>query len=384
MSITEPTFTLGIEEEYLLIDRETRALVAEPPEGLVEECDDAINPDETGQVSPEFLRSQIEIGTKVCQQIGEARQELHMLRGGVSKVTARHGLAPIAASIHPFAHWSELTHTDKERYKELAQDLQVVGRRLMICGMHVHVGIEDEDQRIDIFNQARYFLPHLLALSTSSPFWQGENTGLKSYRLSVFEEMPRTGLPARFESWSEYERTVNVLVNAGLIEDATKIWWDLRPSARFPTLEMRICDVCPRVEDALTIAALFQCICRMLYRLRRSNQRWRTYPVFLLGENRWRAQRHGISEGLVDFGRGEIVPFAELMEELSELIAEDAEALNCTSEIAHLKNIVERGTSADRQIARFHALINEGADTDEALKDIVDHLVEEYTLGIKV
>ena len=251
----------------------------------------------------------------------------------------------------------------------------------MICGMHVHVGIEDEDLRIDIFNQARYFLPHLLALSTSSPFWQGENSGLKSYRLSVFEEMPRTGLPARFESWSEYQRTINVLIKAGIIQDATKIWWDLRPSARFPTLEMRICDVCPLVEDALTIAAFFQCICRMLYRLKRSNQRWRSYPVFLLGENRWRAQRHGMDEGLVDFGRGEIIPFDELMHELMGLIKEDAEALGCVKEIENTKNIIKRGTSADRQLARFHALVEAGADEKEALQGVVDSLIKEFLVG---
>ena len=381
MSISRPSFTLGIEEEYLLVDRTSRALVNEPPPGLVEECDCAINPDETGQVSPEFFRSQIEIGTKVCTNISQARRELQLLRSAVSDVTARHGVAPIAASIHPFAQWTELTHTDKSRYRELAQDLQVVGRRLMICGMHVHVGIEDVDQRIDIFNQVRYFLPHLLALSTSSPFWQGENTGLKSYRLSVFEEMPRTGLPSSFESWSEYQRTVNVLIHAGLIEDATKIWWDLRPSARFPTLEMRICDVCPLLEDALAIAALFQCICRMLYRLRRANQRWRSYPVFLISENRWRAQRHGIEQGLVDFGRGEIIPFRELIEELLELIDEDAEALGCRKEVRHTLEILDRGTSADRQLARFHALMESGTGTDAILREIVDMLIEEYRIG---
>jgi len=382
MSTKEPSFTLGIEEEYLLVDRTTRALVAEPPEGLVDECEHAINRAQSGQISPEFLRSQIEIGTKVCANIGEARNELNLLRGVVSKVSARHDLAPIAASIHPFAHWSELTHTKKARYEELARDLQVVGRRLMICGMHVHIGIEDEELRIDIFNQARYFLPHLLALSTSSPFWQGANSGLKSYRLSVFQEMPRTGLPARFESWSEYERTVNVLIKAGVIEDATKIWWDLRPSARFPTLEMRICDVCPLTEDALTIASFFQCICRMLYRIRRSNQRWRSYPVFLLGENRWRAQRHGIDEGLVDFGRGEIIPFDELMSELMEMIREDAEALDCVKEIQHTTEIIKRGTSADRQLARYHALVKAGADNEEALRGVVDSLIKEFRIGI--
>ena len=184
-----------------------------------------------------------------------------------------------------------------------------MARRLVICGMHVHVGIEDDELRIDLLGQAAYFLPHLLALSTSSPFWEGQATGLKSYRLSVFDELPRTGMPHQFGSYSEYARTIEVLVNAGLIEDATKIWWDLRPSARFPTLEMRITDVCPLLADGITIAALFRCILRMLYRLRRENQRWRYYPPFLVRENRWRAQRYGTTEGMVDFGKGAVVPF---------------------------------------------------------------------------
>ncbi len=377
MSIAEPTFTIGIEEEYLLVDRESRDLVREPPESLMRECEEALE----GQVSPEFLRSQIEIGTRVCRSFDEARGELARLRRTVAEVAARHGLAPMAASSHPFARWAEQHHTDKARYDALAHDLQVVARRMVICGMHVHVGIEDDDLRIDIMAQARYFLPHLLALSTSSPFWQGENTGLKSYRLAVFDELPRTGLPAQFASWSEYQRTVQVLVDAGLIEDATKIWWDLRPSARFPTLEARIADVCPLLDDTLCIAALFVCICRMLYRLRRKNQRWRTYPDFLLNQNRWQAQRYGMEKGMVDFGRGALVPFAELIEELLDLIAEDAEALSCVGEVEHARKIVASGTSADRQLARWHAMRETGASQREALIAIVDMLIEETLVG---
>ena len=265
-----------------------------------------------GQVSPEFLRSQIEVGTSVCHTMQEARDELIRLRTTVGTIADEFGLAPIAASTHPFAKWRDQQHTDKERYNVLARDLQQVARRLVICGMHVHVGIEDEDLRIDLLGQAAYFLPHLLALSTSSPFWEGQATGLKSYRLSVFDELPRTGMPHQFGSYSEYERSIEVLVNAGLIEDATKIWWDLRPSARFPTLEMRITDVCPLLDDGITIAALFRCILRMLYRLRRENQRWRYYPPFLVRENRWRAQRYGIDRGHGRFrqGRGRALPRA--------------------------------------------------------------------------
>ena len=316
MAIREPSFTIGMEEEYLLVDKETRDLAQEPPAALLAKCQQAL----PGQVSPEFLRSQIEVGTKVCRSIQEARADLIRLRSTVGGIAGEFGLAPIAASTHPFAQWSSQLHTDKERYNVLAQDLQQVVRRLVICGMHVHVGIDDDELRIDLLGQAAYFLPHLLALSTSSPFWQGNVTGLKSYRLSVFDELPRTGLPHQFSSYSEYLRTVELLVSAGLIEDATKLWWDLRLSARFPTLEMRITDVCPLIEDGIAIAALYICIIRMLYRLRRDNKRWRYYPPFLVRENRWRAQRYGTTEGLVDFGEGALVPFPTLLEELFDLV----------------------------------------------------------------
>jgi glutamate---cysteine ligase / carboxylate-amine ligase len=373
MAIREPSFTLGIEEEYLLVDRESRDLAPEPPPALLAKCEEALR----GQVSPEFLRSQIEVGTRVCRSMQEARDDLIHLRRTVGTIAGEFGLAPIAASTHPFAQWSSQQHTDKERYNVLAEDLQQVARRLVICGMHVHVGIEDDDLRIDLLGQGTYFLPHLLALSTSSPFWQGHTTGLKSYRLSVFDELPRTGLPHQFSSYSEYARTIELLVNAGLIGDATKIWWDLRPSARFPTLEMRITDVCPLLEDGISIAAMFRCILRLLYRLRRRNQRWRYYPPFLVRENRWRAQRYGTQEGLVDFGKGAVVPFPNLLEELFDLIAEDAAYFGCVAEVAHARTIVERGTSADRQLARFDAVKELGGTEEAALIAVVDGIVEE-------
>ena len=380
MSIPEPSFTIGIEEEYLLVDKETRDLASEPPKELLAACE-AIN---EGQVSPEFLRSQIEIGTEVCHTLGEARQELARLRSTIAEVAGAFNLAPIAASTHPFAKWSQQHHTDKERYNVLAEDLQVVARRLVICGMHVHLGIEDDELRIDLLNQASYFIPHLLALSASSPFWQGANTGLKSYRLSVFDELPRTGLPPQFSSFSEYERTIDVMVKAGLIEDATKIWWDLRPSARFPTLEMRVIEVCPLLDDALCIAALYLCICRMLYRLRRSNQRWRSYPAFLINENRWRAQRYGVDQGLVDFGKSEIVPLAELIDELLEIVREDAEFFDCVEDVERARQIVEMGTSADRQIRTFHEMTSLGMSDEDALKRVVDDIIEETLRGTEM
>ena len=373
MAIKEPSFSIGIEEEYLLVDKETRDLAPELPAALLTKAEEALR----GQVSPEFLRSQLEVGTRVCRSVQEVRDQLIQLRTTVGGIANEFGLAPIASSTHPFAQWQSQQHTDKERYNVLAKDLQHVARRLVICGMHVHVGIEDDDLRIDLLGQAPYFLPHLLALSTSSPFWQGTQTGLKSYRLSVFDELPRTGIPHNFSSYSEYERTVELLVSAGLIEDATKIWWDLRPSARFPTLEMRITDVCPLVEDSISIAALYLCILRLLYRLRRQNQRWRHYPPFLIRENRWRAQRYGIEQGMVDFGKGAIVPFSHLLEELFELVAEDAAYFGCVAEIVHARTILQRGTSADRQLARYGAVKALGGSEHAALVAVVDEIIEE-------
>ena len=258
MGLREPTFTLGIEEEYLLVDKTTRDLVADPPALLMEQCQRALKA--VGHVSPEFMRSQIEVGTKVCVSLVEARQQLAEMRATIADLAGEHGIAPIAASTHPFAKWETQQRTDKERYHVIAADLQMIARRMLISGMHVHVAIEDEDLRIDIMNQMSYFLPHLLALSTSSPFWEGRMSGLKSYRLSIFDELPRTGLPEYFTSHAEYQRTIGVLVDAGLIEDSTKIWWDLRPSGRFPTLEMRVTDICTLVEDGIAIAALM-CVC---------------------------------------------------------------------------------------------------------------------------
>lgn len=338
MAVKEPSFTLGIEEEYLLVDRSTRDLVRDIPHALFEACEQALR----GQVAREFLKSQIEVETRVHRTPRDAGEELGTLRRTVAGLAADHGLAPIAASTHPFARWSVQEPTERDRYKAIAEDLAGVGRRLVICGMHVHVGIEDDELRIDLMNQARYFMPHLLVLSTSSPFAEGEDTGLKCYRLAAYQELPRTGLPGRFNGWEEYRQTVDLLVRSGVIEDASKIWWDLRPSARFPTLEMRIPDVCTRLEDAICVASLYLSILRMLYRIRRSNQTWRTYPLFLLSENRWRAQRYGVQGTLFDFGRAELVPFRDLIDELLGLVSEDARELGCSEEVEHARTIVDR------------------------------------------
>lgn len=368
-----PSFTLGVEEEYLLVHPESGDLISEAPAALMPRLRAKLG----AQVSPEFLQCQVEVGTKVCRNIQEVRDDLCYLRQSVAGVAAEFGFAVIAASTHPFADPEQQAVTRKQRYAALEEDLQRVARRLLISGMHVHVGIDDADTRIDLMSQAAYILPHFLALSTSSPFWRGEDTGLMSYRISIWDEMPRTGLPQNFESHSDYMRHVQVLIDAGIIEDASKIWWDLRPSCRFPTLEMRISDLCTTLEDTLCIAAFYASWLRMLYRLRLKNLRWRRYSSMLLEENRWRAHRYGCREGLIDFGRGEVVPYAELIDEMLGLIEQDAEALGCVNEVNHARTILERGTSAHRQLELYQQAMAVRDDAPAAFKQVVDWLREE-------
>lgn len=371
-----PPFTVGIEEEYLLVDPATGELVSDQDvqEAVIEEVRAAIS-EEIGMATPEFLKAQVEVGTSVCPSIQSARDRLRTLREAVANAAGKRGIAPIAASTHPTAQWSHLQHTDKERYSILANDLQEVARRLVICGMHVHVGVQDNEHRIDLLGQIAYFLPHLLVLTTSSPFWQGRDTGLKSYRLSVFDELPRTGLPEYFDSWSHYEKHVESLVGSGALEDGSKLWWDIRPHFKFPTLEMRIADICTRLDDGIAVAAIYSCLISMLQRLRRKNQRWRVYANMLIQENRWRAQRYGIEKGLIDFGITETVPYSELLDEILELTEEDADRLNCQAEVAHARTILERGTSADNQVRTYREALATGKTEDEALKAVTDWLI---------
>ena len=377
MAIKTPSFTMGIEEEYLLVDKDTYDL-AEAPEGLIEDCAEALE----GRVSPEFLACQVEIGTGICANISEARDDLKRLRSTVAQKAAEHNLAPIAVSCHPFSDWKDQHHTDKARYNDLERALGGVARRMLICGMHVHIGIEDDGLRIDLMNQFRYILPHLLALSTSSPFWQGQDTRLASYRMTVFDNLPRTGLPPQFSSWSDYERTTGTLIDLGIIEDTTKIWWDLRPSHKFPTLETRICDVSPRMEQTLGLAAMVQCVTRMMWRLRAQNLSWRAYDRFLIEENRWRALRYGCGEGLIDFGTHEIIPMDQLIDELIDQVTEDAECLGCADELHALRARMADGSSADRQRKVFRSAMDKGEDRDAALKNVVAHLIEEYHVDL--
>ena len=373
MAAREPALTLGLEEEYLLVDRETGAVASEPPEELFSILEKRTN----GRAFPELLKAQIEVVTPVCGSIHEARRELAALRQAVIEESRSFGLAPIAASSHPFSLTSKQKRSDRERYIALIEEMQGAARRMMICGLHVHVGIDDDDLRIDVMNQLTYFLPHMLALSCSSPFWEADKTGLMSFRLGIFNGVPRTGLPEVFTSWGEYQRVTSTLIENEVIADTSRIWWDLRPSAKFPTLEIRVMDCCTTLEDTLRLAALSQCLVRMLYRLRRANQRWRMYSSLLVGENRWRAMRYSTDAGMLDLGRRRIVDFSELLEELIELVREDAEALECGSEIDGLRQILARGTSAHRQLGVYERALSEGAGVEQALEAVAGWLVTE-------
>ena len=375
-----PSFTIGIEEEYLVVDRETRDLIKSPPPEMWDALGEVVG----SQVTQEFLKAQIEVGTKISTTVSEARADLAGLRRDLSRVVNEYGGAIIASSTHPFAHWAHQETTEEPRYARLATDLQQVARQLVICGMHIHVGIEDEHLRIDLMNQVKYMLPHLLTLSTSSPFWDGTPTGLLAYRLVIFQNLPRTGLPEEFVSWGEYQRYLEVLVDAELIEDSSKLWWHIRPSGKYPTLEMRIADVCTRLDDAMTIAAIYQCLLSYLFRLRRNNQKWRTYRSGLIDENIWRAQRYGTGGSLVDFGRGALVPMSDLIEELIEIVSEDAVEFDVVDEVMHARTIVAEGTSAHRQLNTYQSAIEAGADRDQALREVVDGLIVDSMHGIDV
>jgi carboxylate-amine ligase len=371
MSSQTPPFTIGVEEEYLLVDSISRDLAVDPPKELFAECIERTQ----GRATSEFLRCQLEIRTPVCRSITQLRGELVAARRMVIDVCARYGVAPVAASTHPFAHGRQQRTTDHERYAEIAREMQSGVRRMAICGMHVHVGVDDDEVRIDLLNQLTYFLPHMLALSCSSPFWEGEDTGFKSFRSSLLTSLPRTGLPERFVSYGEYRRHTDSLLRNGLIEDLSKIWWDVRPSARYPTIETRVFDCATDIDDALCLAALNLCLLRTLFRLRSHNQSWRHYPALLIAENRWRAMRYSFDASLLDLAKGDLVPFSRLLDEWLEFVIPEAEALGCLREVTHARTIVKRGTSAHQQLAAYQGAIAHGATANEAARAVVDQLV---------
>jgi len=362
-------FTLGIEEEFQIIDPETRDLKAHITE-MIEEGEMILGE----QVKPEMHQSMIEVGTHICRNVQEARADVVKLRRAISELAARKGLRISAASTHPFSDWEASQITPNERYYLLIEEMQHVARSLLIFGLHVHVGVDDKEASIHLMNAARYFLPHVLALSTSSPFWVGRNTGLKSYRSEVFKKFPRTDIPDYFSSHGEFSNYVDLLIKTGCIDNAKKIWWDVRPHPFFPTLEFRICDLPARVDEVITIAALFQAIVAKLYKLYRQNMGFRLYRRALIQENKWRAVRYGIDGKLIDFGKQKEVPCRDLILELLDFIDDVVDELGSRKEIEYVHTILAGGTSADRQLKVYE-------ETGD-LKAVVDHVMAETIDGV--
>jgi len=365
----ESSLTIGIEEEYQIIDPETLELRSYVQQFL--EQGQAVLAD---QIRPEFLQSQVEAGTRICEDIDEAREELTRIRRSIIKLAEDAGLLVAAAGTHPFSSWVKQRVSPFGRYPELIRFLQDVGRQLLVFGMHVHIGIEDRELLIDVMNQLRYFLPHILALSTSSPFWHGRDTGLKSYRSVVFENLPRTGIPQQFESYASYRSYADTLLATDSIAEPTHIWWDVRPSEKFPTLEIRIPDMCTRLEETLCLVALVQALAAKLIQLRRANQSWRLYRKHLIDENKWRALRYGIDGKLIDFGKQKEVTFPHLAKEILMWVDDVVDDLNSREEIEYAYTMLREGTSADRQLAIYR-------ETGD-LHAVVERVVEETRDGI--
>lgn len=384
MSVPQQPLTLGVEEEFQIIDPETRDLRAYITDFITQ---DSQRPQQLN-LKPELMQSQVEVGSRICRNVKEVRQEVIRLRREVISMADQNNLKIAAASTHPFARWEDQVITEGTRYRELLHDMQAVAKQLLIFGMHVHVGFGQDPQSrellVDIMNQARYFIPHLLALSTSSPFWRGQDTGLKSYRSVIFESLPRTGIPHSFNSWADYkdfETTLAQVGSFGKQDPVAKIWWDIRPHPNYGTLEFRITDICTTVEEAVCLAALFQAICAKLIKLRQQNMSWRRYRHVHITENKWRAVRYGIEGDLIDFGIQEAVPFHFLMGELLLLLEDVIDDLDSREEVSYVNYILRHGTSADRQLRVYRQ--HGGADNhDEAMVAVVDHLVAETRRGV--
>ena len=359
-----PKLTIGIEEEYQIIHPETRELTS-----YIQEFLDEGRIVLRDQIKPEFLQSQVEVGSSICANVQEVRSELIRLRGAICDLADEKGLRVAAAGTHPFSSWTTQDVTAGERYTKHEENMAIIARQMLVFGMHVHIGIEDEELRVDVMNQSRYFMPHLLALSASSPFWHGRDTGLKSYRTIILGNLPRAGLPPSFGSWVEYERYVDTLIRTGCIDEPTKIWWDIRPNANYPTLEFRFPDICTRIDEAICIAALLQGLVAKLIKLRRQNVCWREYRRALIAENKWRAVRYGTSGKLIDFGRGEELPMPDLVRQMLELIDDVADELEIRKDMQYANRILAEGTSADRQLAVYR----ESRD----MRAVVDQLIAE-------
>lgn len=386
--------TIGIEEEYQIIDPETRELTS-----YVQQLMNRGRVTLGDQLKQEFMQSQIEVGSHVCRNIEEARQEIIRLRRTVNTVAEEHGRVIAAAGTHPFSRWQDQKFSEGQRYDDLESTMQDAARRLLIFGMHVHIGFGKDrvaqELLIDVLNQLRYFLPHILALSTSSPFWHGRDTGMKSYRSLIFENLPRTGLPPVFSSFADYDRYVDTMAAVGSLgpkgtgkpaggestKDATKIWWDARPHPNWGTLEVRVSDMCTTIDECMCIAAFIQSIIAKLIKLRNQNMSWRIYPSHLISENKWRAVRYGIDGKLIDFGIEEEVPMRFLARELLELIDDVVDDLGTRKDTEYILKMVENGTSADRQTAVYRKALNDGKNQQDAMFAVVDHLVVETRRG---
>ncbi len=368
-------YTLGIEEEFQIVDPKSRELRSHVTEFL-EEGKMILGE----KIKPEMIQSMIEVGTGICANIDEARADISRLRCIISSLARKKGLEIVAASTHPFSHWEDQKIFDDDRYKFLVEEIQMVARSLLIFGLHVHVGIPDPERAIHIMNAARYFLPHVLALSTSSPFWLGHNTGLKSYRSEVFKKFPRTDIPDHFDSNASFQRYVALLVKTNCIDDGKKIWWDVRPHPFFPTLEFRICDIPTRVDDTIAIAGLFQAIVCKLNRLIERNLGFRLYRRMLVQENKWRAVRWGLDGKLIDFGKQKEVPVRDLILELLEFVDDVLDDLGSRKEVEHIHTILQRGTSAEAQLKVYEETNDLKAVVDLLIARTMEHVPAEANM----
>jgi carboxylate-amine ligase len=365
-----PSLTIGIEEEYQIIDPQTRELRSYITE-ILEEGRLILRE----QVKPELHQAMVEIGSSVCNTPAELKTELIRLRRTIIELAGKNGLKIVAAGTHPFSSWMTQEITPQERYHGVKEDMQELAQRLLIFGTHVHVAIEDRQFLIDAMNVVRYLLPHILCLSTSSPFWMGRTTGLKSYRSIIFSNFPRSGIPRTYDSWDEYSTMLETLVRTNTIPDGSKIWWDVRPNHTYPTLEFRICDVCTRVDEAVCIAAIFQAIIAKLWKLRRDNLSFRVYPAELIQENKWRAVRYGLDGKLIDFGKQQELPARDLIREMIEwFIGDVVDELGSRQEVEYAYRILQEGSSADRQIATYQRTGD--------MKAVVDQLIQETSEGV--
>src|SRR5271154_177953 len=365
-----PTFTIGIEEEYQTVDPVTRDLRSHIHAEMIEKGKLLLQE----RVKSELHQSVVEVGTSVCNNIKDARDEVKGLRRDMIKLARENGLRLAAAATHPFADWRTQEVYPDERYYSIIEDMQMVARANLIFGLHVHIGIEDRETAIHLMNVGRYFLPHILALSTNSPFWMGMNTGLMSYRCKVFDKFPRTNIPETFPSWGEYENFVKLLFKTGCIDNAKRIWWDMRPHPHFDTLEVRICDLPMRVEETIAIAALIQATFAKLYQLFSSNQTFRMYRRALIMENKWRAARYGLNGKLIDFGKQEEVPVRDLILEYLSFVDEVVDELGSRREIEYIYEMLDRGSGADRQLRVYE-------ETKDFAK-VVDYIVAETQAGL--